>query len=220
MVADCCDPRGYDKEFGDKFARQMERKYRHGGLDDTAAWMVDYFSRDGLEGARVLEIGGGVGEIGIELARRGAAHVTTLELSVAYDPAARRLAAEAGVADKLERRIFDIAAQDPEQPASDLVPPAEIVVLHRVVCCYPDFERLLGAAGGLCRGKLAFSHPPRHWGTRLFVATSNAGRAARRRDYRAFAHPPEAMVGVLEALGLRQQDHRRGLVWQAEALSR
>jgi len=72
VVADCCDPRGYDKEFGDKFARQMERKYRRGGLDDTAEWMVDYFSRDGLEGVRALEIGGGVGEIGIELAVRGA----------------------------------------------------------------------------------------------------------------------------------------------------
>lgn len=38
----------------------------------------------------------------------------------------------AGMADRVTRRFLDIA-QTP-----DGVEPADVVVLHRVVCCYPD----------------------------------------------------------------------------------
>ena len=50
------------------------------------------------------------------------------------------------MADRVDRRLLDIAAE-PER-----VEPADIVVLHRVVCCYPDYERLLTAAAGTPRG--------------------------------------------------------------------
>ena len=64
-----------------------------------------------------------------------------LELSPAYDAEARSLLGEAGIdADRVDRRLHDIAA-DPEA-----VEPADVVVLHRVVCCYPDYERLLAHA--------------------------------------------------------------------------
>ena len=42
--------------------------------------------------------------------------------------------------DRIERRILDIAV-DPQD-----VEAADVVVLHRVVCCYPDVGRLLAAA--------------------------------------------------------------------------
>ena len=48
--------------------------------------------------------------------------------------------------DRVDRRFLDIAAE-PEGAE-----PADIVVLHRVVCCYPDYERLLSAAAGTPTG--------------------------------------------------------------------
>ena len=42
--------------------------------------------------------------------------------------------------DRMTRRQVDIAA------TPDRVEAHDIVVLHRVVCCYPDHERLLTAA--------------------------------------------------------------------------
>src|SRR5690606_33508801 len=146
--------------------------------------------------------------------RRGAASVTTLELSPAYDDEAWRLAAEAGVADRAHRRVADIAA------APDDVEPADVVVLHRVVCCYPDYGRLLGAAAEHCRGRLAFSHPPRNLLVRGFAATQNATFRVLGRRYRAFAHPPEAMVGVVVAHGMRPAMARKGVVWQVRGLVR
>ena len=213
-MPECCDPRGYPEVFGTRFARRVARRYRRRGLNATATRMVDFLGEGGLDGKSVLEIGGGLGEIGVELLRRGAASVTTLELSPMYDEEAARVAEEAGVADRVHRRIVDVAA------TPELVEPADLVVLHRVVCCYPDYERLLGAAADRCRGRLAFSHPPRDWISRALIGAENAVLALTGKDFRVFAHPPQLMVEVVTARGLRPVPLASGWRWKAEGLTR
>jgi magnesium-protoporphyrin O-methyltransferase len=196
------------------FAGRVAKRYRRRGLDEAATRLVDFLAADGLAGATVLDIGGGVGEIGLELLRRGAGSVVTLELSTAYDEEAHRLARQAGVADRMHRQIVDIAAS-PSQVA-----PADLVVLHRVVCCYPDHERLLGAAADHCRRRLAFSHPPRTLTSRALLAAENALYAVRGREFRTFAHPPAEMLAVLSAHGLRPVMTRPDRVWHVQGLAR
>ena len=76
----CCDPRGCDNVFGSRFAMHRAGRYRKRGLDATEQRIVGFLVRRGVEGASVLEIGGGLGEIQIELLRAGAARATNLEL--------------------------------------------------------------------------------------------------------------------------------------------
>ena len=192
----------------------MAGRYRKRGLDPTAQRMVEFLERQGIESATVLEIGGGVGEIGLELLRRGAERAVNLELSPAYDAEAERLAAAAGVAGRVERRLHDIAV-DP-----DAIEAADVVVLHRVVCCYPDYERLLGAAAAHARRLLAFSHPRDGLISRLVVGVENLGFRLARREFRVFAHPPEAMLAVLGAHGLEAVFAEQGFAWEARGLSR
>jgi 2-polyprenyl-3-methyl-5-hydroxy-6-metoxy-1,4-benzoquinol methylase len=200
--------------FGPRFARHRARRYRKRGLDATARRMVDFLVARGVDGATVLEIGGGVGEIQVELLRHGAARATNLELVDAYDDAARELAAEAGVGDRVSRRLLDIAA------TPDLVEPADIVVLHRVVCCYPDYERLLDAAALHTRRLLVFSHPPRNAASRAALAIPNALYRLTGKAFRVFAHPPQAMLEVLSRRRLRPTYRYRGPVWRVAGLER
>lgn len=176
--------------------------------------MVDFLAAEGLEGRTVLEIGGGVGEISVELLRRGAEQATNLELSAAYDEEARRVAEEAGVADRMRREVVDLVT------SPDAVEPADLVVMHRVVCCYPDYEGLLGAAADHCRSRLAFSHPSRTFLTRVMLAADNALSWARRREFRAFVHPPAAMVDVVVSHGLRPVLLHPAMIWQVKGLAR
>jgi methyltransferase family protein len=213
-MAKCCDPRGCDDFFGGGFARRMAGRYRKRGLDRTARRMVAFLEARGVAGETVIEVGGGVGEIQIELLKRGAARAVNLELSPAYDGEAKRLLAEAGLADRAERRLHDIAV-DPEG-----VPAADVVVLHRVVCCYPDYERLLGAAADHARRLLVFSHPPRNLISRAAFATQNLFFRLRRSEFRTFAHPPAAMLDVLSARGLTPEYAHRGLIWRVAGLER
>jgi hypothetical protein len=86
----CCEPQGYDDIFGGRFSRHLAKRYRKRGLDKTAGRMVAFLAEHGVEGASVLEIGGGVGDIQIELLRRGAARATNLELVDSYEVDAPR----------------------------------------------------------------------------------------------------------------------------------
>ena len=176
--------------------------------------MVAFLDARGVEGATVLEIGGGVGEIGLELLKRDAARVVNLELSAAYEEEAKRLFREHGLEERANWRLHDIAA-DP-----DAIEPADIVVLHRVVCCYPDYRRLLGAAADHARRSVIFSYPPRNLLSRLFVAGANLLTRAFREEFRAFVHPPSAMLAVLEERGFRRVLGCRTLVWQIAGFER
>jgi hypothetical protein len=192
----------------------MAKRYRKKGLDATAQRMVEFLEGRGIEGATVLEIGGGVGEIQIELLKAGAAHAVNLELSPAYDGEAERLLHEAALEGRVDRRLYDIAV-DPEG-----VEAADVVLLHRVVCCYPDYERLLGAAAQCARRFLVFSYPPRNALSRLFVTVENFVFRLLRKEYRSFTHPPAAMLGVLAERGLRRTFEHHTLVWQVAGLER
>lgn len=176
--------------------------------------MVEFLEGKGIADATVLEVGGGVGEIEIELLKRGALRTTNLELSPAYDAEAERLLAEAGLEGRAERRLHDIAV-DP-----DGVHAADVVVMHRVVCCYPDYERLLGAAASRAQRLLVFSYPRRNAISRAFVALQNAGFRIARKQFRTFAHPPAEMLAVLEAGGLHPAFAHHGLAWQVAGVER
>jgi 2-polyprenyl-3-methyl-5-hydroxy-6-metoxy-1,4-benzoquinol methylase len=204
----CCCPRDYGRFFSKRFARRLAKKYRKRGLDKTARNMADFLEERGIEGATVLEIGGGVGEIEIELLKAGATRAQNLELSPAYGEEAGTLAEEAGVGGRVDWRIHDVA-EDPEA-----VEPADIVVMHRVVCCYPDYERLLGAAADHARRALVFSYPPRNVLSHIFYRVFNLVMRLMGSGFRGFAHPPDAMLAVLERRGLRQTYEHHGRIWQ------
>ncbi|HEY9494176.1 MAG TPA: methyltransferase domain-containing protein [Intrasporangium sp.] len=206
-MAGCCDARGCDKFFGPRMAHQLASRYRRRGPDRTSRRLVDWLVGQGIEGASVLEIGGGVGEIQLELLRRGAARTTNLELSSAYDAEATALAAEAGTASRMTRRLGDIAVEAAVADAHDFV------VLNRVVCCYPDVERLLEAAARHARRAVVLTHPPRHVGSVATLTVVNAVQRILGNEYRAFAHPPEVMKAVLHDHGFVPRYVHRGPFW-------
>lgn len=209
----CCrPPSGYETLFSEKQARRDARAYRRKGLGAPARWIVDAVRQRGIERCTVLEPGGGVGAIQLELLKAGAAHSTVVELSQGYEEIAGELAREAGVEDRIDRHVADFA----ENGVAD----ADIVVLHRVVCCYPDYERLLGAAAQRARRLFVFSYPPRNVVSRVFIGAANLAFRLLRREYRSFAHPPSAMLGLLGERGLRRTFADHTLVWQVAGLER
>ena len=164
-------------------------------------------------GATVLEIGGGVGHLQVELLRRGAAHVTNLEISKNYEVEAARLLDEAGMTDRVTRRFLDIA-QTPDD-----VTPVDVVVLHRVVCCYPDYARLLKVAASHARKTLAYSHPAANLVNRVQFGTENAYRRFTGNDFRAFIHPPEGMIRAAQSDGLTVTYRNHAWDWDVVGLA-
>lgn len=167
-MSGCCDLRAYEDEFSEKSARGDAAQYRRKGLDATARRFVEYLVGRGVTGSSVLEIGGGVGAIQIELLRAGAAQATNVEIVHTYEEAARSLLREHGLEDRAERHVFDFARN------GDTVASADIVVMHRVICCYPDMERLVSAAALHAHRYLAMTFPPDRWWWHLFALLLNS----------------------------------------------
>ena len=192
----------------------MAKRYNRHGLNKTQRRVVSFLTERGIEGASVLEIGGGIGEIQVELLRRGARRVTNTEISRGYEPAAAELLATTGLRDRVTRTFVDIAAEP------EAVQPADVVVLHRVVCCYHDSEQLVAAAADHARRLLVFSYPSADPMVRALIGWDNLVRRVRRNEFRAFVHSPAALVAAVESQGMRRTYQHRGWPWRIAGFER
>jgi hypothetical protein len=213
-MSDCCSPKGYRWLFSEKSAQAQARSYRRKGLDSTSLQIVGYLKQQGVEGRTILEVGGGIGATQLELLKAGARRALSVELTPTYEQVAKDLVREAGLEDRVERRVMDFAEADGS------VPRADIVILNRVICCYPDMPKLAGAAADHCSELLVLSFPRDTWWTRSGVAVGNLGLRVTRREFQVFVHPPKGVAATAEQHGLRTVMDRTGLFWTVAAFRR
>ena len=131
----------------------------------------------------------------------------------AYEEAGEPLR-QVGLEDRVERRVTDFAEAGAE------VEPADIVVLNRVICCYPDMPKLAGAAAERAGSMLVMSFPNSRWWTRIGLRLANFGFRVIRMQFRVFLHPPEIILAVVERHGFRTKLNEQGLLWQVAAFER
>jgi magnesium-protoporphyrin O-methyltransferase len=213
-MGDCCTPKGYRQIFSEKSARAEARSYRRSGLDATSGRIVALLKERGVEGLTLLEVGGGIGAIQIELLKAGLARAVSIELTPTYEASAAELLRENGFADRVERRVMDFVDAGAE------VETADIVVMNRVICCYPDMPRLAGTAADHAREVLVMSFPKERWWSRVVVRMANIGFAIARREFRIFLHPVARIIETGERHGLQMSTDRPGVFWQIAAMRR
>ncbi len=132
-MGECCEPKCYDRRFSGRFARRTARRYRRCGLSRSARALMGFAADRGIDGASVLEIGGGVGQVQVELLRRGAARAVNLELATSYQAEAAQLLERSCLGGRVERRFLDIAHAPGEvEPADVGGAPSGRVLLSRL----------------------------------------------------------------------------------------
>ena len=210
----CCDPNGLGNRFGAERAKADARAYQSRGLDRDERRVVEFLDERGVAGATVLEIGGGVGAMQIDLLRAGATHAYNVEISPHYEDSANEIAAQFGVADRVERVVADFAA------VAATIPPADAVIMHKVVCCYPDMPRLTGVAADHTRNVLVMTFPNDSWWIRWGLTVANLVFRVMRMEFQVFVHSPRQIVATGEQHGLRETVNRPGFLWSMVALER
>jgi magnesium-protoporphyrin O-methyltransferase len=205
----CCTPTGYRAIFGSKTVERDARRYRRKGLTGSAGWLLNALTGEGVNKRSVLEVGGGIGSLQIELLEAGASHATNVEIIDNYEATARTLITEHRVEDRVERHIADFA-QKPDQ-----VPVADIVIMHRVICCYPDAETLTLAACGRAHDRVAITIPREAWWVKLGFWAMNAWLRARRIAFRGYVHPHAQILEVATSHGFHATRHHHGLLWDS-----
>jgi len=177
------------------------------------ASLLEALVRAGVRDRSVLDLGCGIGDLSIAAVGRGAARATGFDLSPKAIDEARRLAARRGVADRTSFEVGDAAETD--------LPGADVVVLHRVFCCYPRVTELLERSLGAAAATYAFTTPASGgvvgaW-NRVRNAISNAWYAARPAKFlgfRSYVHDVDEIDSRLREAGFDPvHRERRRLVW-------
>lgn len=193
---DCCAPRrDASKRPGVKLARLLEKQIRAAGI----------------QGRSVLEVGCGRGELSIELLRAGASRVTGMDLSPDNIEVARRISTEDGLSDRVAFEVGNAAESD--------LTPQDVMVHHRVICCYPNPQRFLRNTIAAGQTIQAFSMP-RSAGlmgivVRIALFFENIGHRVKRRGFRAYVHDERMVDATLRAAGFQLRGRSNRLGWFA-----
>ena len=186
----------------------------------VTASLLDAITEAGVADRTILDVGCGIGDLAIEVVARGGASGTGFDLSPKAIGEARRLAASRGVGDRMRFEVGDGAKLD--------LPAADIVVINRVVCCYPDTDNLLDHTLGAAGSVFAMTAPVSKGATgllnRLKSALENVGYRLRPSKYvgfRTFIHDLDRIDARIRAAGFRRTRHEhRRIVWDLAVYTR
>lgn len=213
MPPSCCQP-DYDATFDERAARRELAAYRRSGSTGATRRLIDTIRQQGVNGATVLDIGGGVGVVGAELLAAGASHLTDVDAARPYLVAARAEIERRGHADRatfLHGDFVELASG---------VPAADVVTLDRVVCCYGDWRSLVDRSAEHATRLLGLVYPvDRPW-TRLVVGAGNLVTRVLRRNFRFYVHPEHQIDARIRGHGFLPVVHHRSLVWRTTLYAR
>lgn len=201
--ADCCFDEWATHAAGRARKREMSAKI-------TRA-LVAALEDVGLRGRTVLDVGCGSGDLALATIARGADHATGFDLGPGAIEAARSLATDRGLAERV-----DFAVGDGSKLA---LPRVDVVSLNRVLCCYPHIGALLtntlDAAGSVYGFTAPYDRGAIGLGNRVLVRVGNGWyrlRAKKFRGFRAFVHDLRAVDDRIRAAGFEPvRRERRGL---------
>lgn len=171
--------------------------------------LIRALQQAGWEDGTVLEFGSGAGGLSRELARRGAAAVTGVDLSPQSVSYASARAVSLGYADRLTYRVAD-AARIPLEAH-------DAVVSESVICCYPDAAAVLANTLPIAGTAYALALPESRGllglVVRLVVRLANGWQRLRRDEFRAYVHDVDAIDSSIRAAGFEPAFSGRHRQW-------
>jgi magnesium-protoporphyrin O-methyltransferase len=186
----------------------------------VTASLLDAITEAGIADRTVLDVGCGIGDLAIEAVARGATSGVGFDLSPKAIEQARELAQARGVGDRTTFHVGDGAKLD--------LPATDVVVINRVVCCYPDTENLLERTLGAARSVFAITAPISTGAVgaynRIWNRCWNVWYRLRRKKFagfRTFVHDLDGIDQRIRAAGFHRVHHEhRRVVWDLAVYAR
>ncbi len=212
MQEHCC---GADQLFSLKDAEKERKRYLKKGPKSSTAAIIVQLSGEVRLGERLLDIGGGIGVLGMELRKNGLAQYTSVDASSGYQRVASEML-ESSSSESFRARFL----QGDFVELADQLETHEYVTLDKVICCYPQMEELLRAASEKCSSQIALSYPPSGLIAKMLRALGNTYFRLRGNPFRTYLHPKKEVHRILTNQGFKQVSKSQRFPWKIEIWQR
>ncbi len=202
----CCN--AIDSHFGDAHAERDLGSYHKKGPDATTRFLIQAVYEAKVEDAHLLDIGAGVGVLQHELLKGPVSFVAHVDASDSYIKTARG---------ECERRGNSARVKFVSGDFTDIYPnldDVDIVLLDRVLCCYPEFRELVTRSVEKSRLLYGISYPRDHLLARTAFFLDNMKRKICGNAFRAFVHSNKEVETLITSSGFILENEYHTLIWR------
>ena len=203
----CCPHSNSANRFFSFFASRYRRRFEKKGFEPSQKQLLEGLQQAGYRDAKVLEIGSGVGHLHQTLLEQWAASAVGIDLASRMVDEAQHWAEErklAGRTDYLEGDFMEI---------HESLSGADVTVLDKVVCCYPDADGLVHASLKKTNRVYALTYPRNRWYIRTMMGISAFMLKLVRSDFRPYVHDPEVIEKWITETGFSKAYQNNNMVW-------
>lgn len=211
----CCRTQRDDTgRFFSLFARLSKRCYQRKGLGKSQEHLIAGLTQVEFSGASILEIGCGVGYLHQMLIKQGATSAVGVDMSEKMLAEARSFAEKQSLSEVTEYRFGDFVELAPNLGEAD------ITILDKVVCCYPDAQSLVNHSLQKTRGVYALTYPRLHLFNRINARIWSFILWVSRSTFRSYVHDPALIERWIVENGCHKQFEDRTFMWLTQVYTR
>lgn len=210
----CCAPTASTAKFFSYFANGYCRRFKKKGFEASQKQLLEAIEVAGFDDRTLMEIGCGVGHLHLTLLERGARSALGIELSPKMLALAKQWSNERAITDRVEYIEGDFMT------LVDQLNPADIVILDKVICCYPDVEGLVGQSVGKTLQAYVFTIPRSRWLVRFGMSFLKFCLWLIRSEFRPYIHDLETINTIIESAGFKKFYHRTSFAWDTCAYAK
>lgn len=209
----CCNHQ-YHHSFGMKKAqKEMEHYFRKGPKKSTR-WLLEPMLERVQQDDSVLDIGGGVGALLMELQKQGIGMSYYVDISENYSAVFQHEVSNQSLSNSIHIHTGDFTEKH------HLIPQTDIVALDKVLCCYQDFKHLLSLSLQKARRVIAYTVPDDVWWVRYIHQIETTLKRRFTKHLITYIHPVDKMESLVIAEGFRKVFQKKHTGWLTVVFNR
>ena len=191
-----CHCEEMERHFDIQRVRRELTEYHKNGAASATRLLIEALQAESIKGMTLLDIGGGIGAIPHALVPAGVSSVLDVDASAAYLVAAREEAERRGLAERIRFAHANFVEVAPA------IPPADLVTLDRVICCFDDMPALVSLSAARAQRLYGVVFPHVTWRRRLFNQVHNTMLTIAHRPIHYYVYRADAIDAAVRAQGL------------------
>ncbi len=213
MTACCCHAQSAGRFFS-FFARRARQRFKRKGFEPSQKQLMAGLEQVGYREASVLDSGCGVGHLHQTLLEQGASATVGIDLAPKMLSEAKDWANERGLGDRVNYVEGDFMTLD------ERIDNADICLLDKVVCCYPDAQGLVRKSLAKTKRVYGLTYPRDRWFIRLGAEVIACLLWLIRSDFRSYVHDPVQIERWISGDGFEKRFEDQTAAWLTQVYVR